>query len=317
VRRAIVVGGGVSGLSCAARLLAAGWSVEVWCRDLAERTTSHVAGAIWYPYRAGPEELAVPWALASYAAFKELAGDPASGVRMRRGVELFGGEPEPAAWRTALDAYRPAGAGELPAGYRAGYASEVPVIEMPIYMPWLAARVRALGGRIVARPVETLDEALAEAPAVVHCAGLGARELVGDETLFPIRGQLVRVSRGEVDSFLFDENHPEGVAYVVPRSEDCILGGTAEERVSELEVDPAETAAILARCAALDPRLEGARVLGTAVGLRPGRPTVRLELERRGGGVLVHDYGHGGAGVTLSWGCADEVARLLGARILS
>jgi D-amino-acid oxidase len=43
------------------------------------------------------------------------------------------------------------------------------------------------------------------------------------------------------------------------------------------------------------------------VGLRPVRPTVRLEAE----GHVVHCYGHGGAGVTLAWGCGLEVAALL------
>ena len=313
--RVVVIGGGVSGLTSAVRLLEAGYACEVWSRDALERTTSNVAGAIWYPYKAGPEAQVAPWALASYAVFRGLAADPASGVQMRRGLELFAGDVEPPAWRGELDAFRPARPGELPPGYRGGYASEVPVIEMPIYLPWLAARVRALGGAIERRTAASLDEPLAAgAAAVVHCTGLAARELAGDASLFAIRGQLVRVAADAVTSFLFDEHHPSGVAYVVPRSRDCILGGTAEERVESLEPDPAVTAAIVARCTALDPRLAGARVLGTAVGLRPGRPTVRLELERRPGGPVVHNYGHGGAGVTLSWGSATEVVRLLGKR---
>ncbi|WP_333605303.1 FAD-dependent oxidoreductase [Novosphingobium sp.] len=45
-----------------------------------------------------------------------------------------------------------------------------------------------------------------------------------------------------------------------------------------------------------------------AVGVRPWRAgTFRLELETTGGKHLVHNYGHGGAGITMSWGCAVEV----------
>jgi D-amino-acid oxidase len=97
----------------------------------------------------------------------------------------------------------------------------------------------------------------------------------------------------------------------VPRSQDIVLGGTAQEGDERLAPDQATAAAILERCARLEPRLRGAEVLEHKVGLRPGRPSVRLEAERRAGGLLVHNYGHGGAGVTLSWGCADEVARLI------
>ena len=48
-------------------------------------------------------------------------------------------------------------------------------------------------------------------------------------------------------------------------------------------------------------------MVGHRVGLRPVRPSVRLEAEGR----VIHCYGHGGAGVTLSWGCADEVTQLV------
>jgi D-amino-acid oxidase len=64
----------------------------------------------------------------------------------------------------------------------------------------------------------------------------------------------------------------------------------------------------VAGCAAIDPRLRGVTILGHRVGLRPTRPEVRLESEPFGGGVHWHNYGHGGAGISLSWGCAAEIA---------
>ena len=98
----------------------------------------------------------------------------------------------------------------------------------------------------------------------------------------------------------------------MPRTHDCILGGTAEAGVDRLEADDAQTRAILERCAALAPHLAGAEVLEVKVGLRPGRDQVRLEVERpQPNKLVIHDYGHGGAGVTLSWGCAEEVVSLL------
>ena len=63
------------------------------------------------------------------------------------------------------------------------------------------------------------------------------------------------------------------------------------------------------------PLLAGVRVLGGAVGLRPARPAVRLEAEPHDRGVVVHCYGHGGAGVTLAWGCAEEVVGLVSAAL--
>ena len=50
-------------------------------------------------------------------------------------------------------------------------------------------------------------------------------------------------------------------------------------------------------------RLAGAEVLRSLVGLRQFRRAVRLDRD----GDVVHCYGHGGSGVTLSWGCADDV----------
>jgi len=309
--RALVLGSGVSGLTCALRLLEAGFAVEIQGREPPLATTSNVAAALWYPYQAGPAHKVDAWARRSYAVFRELAREEASGVLMRSGLDLFPDPRAAPALLRDLPGFRPAQASELRGGYAAGFVLEAPVIEMPVYLAWLAGRVRAAGGVIVERACASLDEALAAAPVVVNATGLGARELADDRELYPIRGQVVRVERAGVEQFLLDDHGPRGITYVIPRTHDCVLGGTSEPGREDLEVDTATSAAILARCRALEPRLADAKVLGATVGLRPGRPEVRLAAERRAGGLLVHDYGHGGAGVTLSWGCAEEVRDLV------
>jgi D-amino-acid oxidase len=311
--QALVLGSGVSGLTVAARLQQAGWRVRIWAAEPAEATTSSVAAAIWYPYRAYPYDRVLRWGERSYAVFEQLAADPSTGVRMRRGLELSRRPVDEPWWRAAVRDVGRADPDELPDGYRYGLRFEVPVVEMPVYLRWLRHRVTSRGGRVERRRAASLGEAAAAAPVVVNCTGLGARELVGDDDVVPVRGQVVRVRNPGLDRFLLDELHPEGVTYVVPRSGDCVLGGTAEEGVWSLQPDRATTSAILRRCAALEPRLVGSEVLGAAVGLRPARRAVRLERQEVAGAVVVHDYGHGGAGVTLSWGCAEEVAWLVGA----
>lgn len=306
---ALVLGAGVSGLTCAVRLIEAGLDVEVWAEKSGVHTTSAVAAAIWYAYNVGPREKVDRWALESYAQFRALARDASSGVTMRRGVELLPEDDVAPDWRTALDGFRvlPRVAG----AHRTAFEYVVPVVEMPLYLAHLERLLHRGGARIVERSVASLDDALAASPLVVNCTGLGARALASDHDLHPIRGQVVRVERCGIEQFLLDDYNPRGLTYVVPRSRDCVLGGTADDDVEDTTPDEDVTRAIIARCAEHDARLATARVIGVAVGLRPGRSAVRLESETRpNGGRIVHDYGHGGAGVTLSWGCANEVLQL-------
>ena len=99
----------------------------------------------------------------------------------------------------------------------------------------------------------------------------------------------------------------DGLTYVVPRTREIVVGGTEVEGEWSRTPDPDVAEQVLHRATALVPQIEGARVLRHKVGLRPVRPGVRLERD----GSVIHCYGHGGAGVTLSWGCADDVVGLV------
>lgn len=309
---AFVIGGGVIGLSAAIRLQERGAQVTICSAAPPERTTSSVAAALWYPYRAYPEDRVLPWGREALHVFESLADDPRSGVALREGVELFRApEPDPW-WQAAVPELRRCRPSELRPPYRDGFVFTVPVIDMSVYLPYVAERFEAAGGAWEHRTLHTLDEATNAHALVVNCAGLGARELLPDPEMTPIRGQVVRVANPGLARFVLDEHHPDGVTYIIPRFHDCILGGTAVEDSWDLAPDPAVAEAILSRCVAIEPRLADAEIMEHKVGLRPGRPAIRLEREQHGSAIVIHCYGHGGAGVTLSWGCAAEVAALAG-----
>ena len=308
---ALVIGAGVIGLSSAIRLQEAGYSVTIWAAAQPHATTSNVAAALWYPYKAYPEDQVLIWGRRAYEAFTALVDQPGSGVYMRSGIELWRMPVPDPWWRDAVPHFERPQQHDLPPGYRDGYIFSAPVIEMPIYLDFLLGRFRSNGGQIEQRMVRSLDQVTEACSVVINCTGLGARDLIGDHLLTPIRGQIVRVRNPGLEKFILDEEHPDGVTYIVPRTTDCILGGTAVEHEWSTVPDPEVAKAILKRCAALEPRLKEAEILEHKVGLRPGRPAIRLEREDRSGVRIIHNYGHGGAGVTLSWGCADEVVRLV------
>ncbi len=313
----IVIGCGVIGLSTAIRLREAGYAVTIYARDLPPNTTSNIAAAIWYPYKAYPEDLVTHWSARSYQVFQELVAVPESGVVMRMGSELFTHPVADPWWRDAVPGFRRASPDELLPGFRDGYVFAAPVIETPRYMSYLRDRFEANGGTIIQQTLTDLAEAFARAAIVVNCTGLGARELVSDQGVYPIRGQIVRLEPHASSDmlhqrFIFDEHGPNGLTYIVPRSDGYILGGTAERDNADLTPDPLVAAAIQARAIALQPALRELPVAAHLVGLRPGRDAVCLELRNWGqGNILIHNYGHGGAGVTLSWGCAEAVVALL------
>jgi D-amino-acid oxidase len=304
-----VVGAGVIGLTTALRLAEAGHEVSVVAREPPLSTTSAVAAALWFPYRVLPYDRVLAWSSRSYLQFARLAdGSPESGVQLRWGIELLRTPASDPWWADAvpdLSLVR-----DVAPGYGAGWRFAAPVIDMPRYLPWLASWAAAAGASLADTPVTVTD--LADlGPVVVDCAGLGARDLVPDPSVTPVRGQVVVVEQVGVDEWISDDLDDHSLTYVVPRQDDVVVGGTADEDEWDLTPNPRTAEAILARASILVPALAGAPIRAHKVGLRPTRPAVRLEPEHRGPQTIIHNYGHGGAGVTLSWPCADEVVALL------
>lgn len=311
----LVIGCGVAGLTSGLRLLEAGHSVTIWAKELPPYTTSNIAAAIWFPYKAYPVDRVTGWGKISFETFKRLQTVEGSGILM---TNVFEFKPVPSAdpwWVSAVDDFRHVSTGELPDGYADGYAFQAPVIDTSIFPSYLLRTFQAQGGQIVQRAVTELVEAFAQSAVVVNCSGLGARELVGDHDLRPARGQIVKIRHNGFRRVLMDEEGPNSLAYIVPRTADIVLGGTYEENNYSTEIDPQETQAILHRCAKLAPEFANIApgdILSVVCGLRPVRSTVRVEAERVAPDrLLIHNYGHGGAGITLSWGCAAEVVEMV------
>ncbi|OBH22005.1 FAD-dependent oxidoreductase [Mycobacterium sp. E3247] len=286
------------------------------------------------------------WARYSYIRFARLAADPRTGVSLRPAVFYFSRpvDEDPAELTKMIEVERfvpgfmrdpdlIAAHGVSPdAGVVDAYSYLAPTIDTDWYLAWLGRQSEAAGVTVSRRSVrgplaDQEDELLAEygVELIINCSGLGARELAGDPTVVPHRGALLRVvndgnymprvtAAHAVANDTSTDN--QDMVFIVPRGANrLLLGGLVEtgEYSTDLALDSyAPLREMLDRCTRFLPILRDARldpVDPVRVGLRPFREGgVRLQHEP--GTRVVHNYGHGGAGVTLSWGCADEAAQL-------
>jgi len=304
-----VIGSGVIGLTSAMRLIEVGFPVTIFTRAVPPHTTSDIAAAFWAPSATEGNDKAKQWALTGLATLQTLAADPASGISLTDLYSLAD-SPTPMSYMANAGAMREVPPGIFPAPW-SGWCATVPRIDVPIYMPWLLARVQAMGATIQPWILQTLDEIDRKYDLIVNCTGLGAQALTGDN-VFPIRGQVLSVRKpaGLAPAMIY-ANDAETTTYIIPRSRDCLLGGTYQYRDGNMEVDPAITEGILARCAIFNPAFAQPEILQQRVGLPPGRYFPRLDQARLSSGqTVIHNYGHGSVGHTLAWGCAAEVAKL-------
>jgi D-amino-acid oxidase len=273
-----------------------------------------VAGAIWGPHLVGSDKRVARWGELTRDRLLALADEPAAGVRVLSGVQASrDGRWQPPAWLRQMDGQERCGSADLPDGYAVGWRYAAPVVAMPVYLSYLLDRLRRGSARLEAGSSFASLAGAAErcaAPVIVNCSGIGARHLVPDPEVSPVRGQVVVISNPGISEFFIGlGDGPDGLAYVIPHADTVVLGGTEDAGDWSLEPDPGTAERIVRDCAAIVPAIGRARIVAHRVGLRPARPQVRLEEGELGPGRrLLHNYGHGGAGVTLSWGCALDVA---------
>ncbi len=335
-----IIGAGVTGLSTAFVLARGGGEVVVFGSAQAARPASGVAPAGFTPYPGAPDVRLRAWTLASFAHFAHLARtEPRAGVSLLELREYCSRPP----WRTPwLDEALGVRTLAAPQGWHTVLAGTRPHIDTDRYLPFLSARLAEHGVRPVPRHVASLADLFAEGfGVVVNCAGLGAGPLAGDGLVQPARGQVVHVpnTMGLRHSLHDDAPDPaREVAYIFTFPDRLVLGGTFEPGHAGAEVNTHATRAIIERCRRLltvdgqrgVERL-GERVLDVRAAARPCRQagggaaggegigqmhaatseSIRLEAELTPRGPVVHNYGHGRSGVTLSWGCALECARLV------
>ncbi len=301
-----VIGAGVSGLTCATLFAEQGYQTTIFAAETGAETTSSVAGAIWFPYDAAPLDAVIAWALETFAVLQPLCADPASGVSMiEQRAFVRAGEAAIPDWAVSLGARRLAAA-EVPPIFTSGYTLDVPLTDTTRYLPYLTTRFRNAGGEIRGGiRFEKLEEAPADHALVVNCSGVGARTLLPDPEVEPHRGQVVLVGGVAQTHATVCDDPP--LMYAIPRAGDCVFGGS-NDLSDDRNPDPATSARILADCSrALE--IEPPPVLRERVGLRPYRRSgICLRADRlRDGRTVIHNYGHGGSGFTLSWGCAQAV----------
>jgi D-amino-acid oxidase len=260
-----VVGAGVVGLVTALVLEEQGHEVRIVAAAGAEASVSSVAGAIWFPYRAGPPDRVPAWAERTRVWLESLipahapvpthapaggaiaapGADPIAdpGIDMVTDYEITGdlGEAPPLPWWAApglaLDR-APAPVTGAPLAWR----FRAPRVEPARFLPWLAARLRA--------PIErrvVVDLAAEPGDAVINCTGLGARELFGDTQLHPVRGQLAILLPQPEVRYAFQGQ----AGYMFPRADGILLGGTFEQDQWDSTPQPAAIERILASHKAL------------------------------------------------------------------
>ncbi len=292
-----VIGAGVSGLTCAVLFVERGDRVSIFADEIGSQTTSAAAGAIWFPYDCEPREKVIAWALRTREVLVDLARKPDSGVSIIKLRQFCrAGRIDMPDWACSLGA----------TGGENEFQMEVPLTDTTIYLDYLRKR---FGGEIKCAHLERLEDVDLAFDLVINCAGFGAKRLTNDPGLEPHRGQVAIVPKiDNVAGAIVCDDDP--LMYVIPRAHDCLFGGT-NELSEDRDVDLATRQLIVAECSrAL--KIDPPKVIEDRVGIRPFRKSgVRLERGKlRDGRAVIHNYGHGGSGFTLSWGCAKEVVDL-------
>ena len=201
------------------RLAEAGLTTRIVTAAPTERTTSYAAGAICGPVFDETDDPVGAWSQVGFDEFTALAANPRTGVRLRESIFV-----SPAGMTGAPPILRPAEAralrpDEVSAGYGSGFVATVPCVDMPRYLKYLGERFEAAGGVVESQELASLANAAELAPLIANCAGLGARKLVPDLSVRPIRGQHVVVENPGIDRVFMEPPFGPAWAGIIPHGD--------------------------------------------------------------------------------------------------
>lgn len=245
--RIAVIGCGVMGLSTGRLLQKRGKDVTIYSKDIPPNTTSNMSAAWWSPgstvdpgeRTAAYDEQFVEAARFANRYYQSYVGLE-YGVLWRPRYSVSQRPRESSARSLIADLF-PEGQdlaeGEHPFPWPHVRRSWTMVIEPPRYLRALLRDFRAAGGDVLLREFESIDDVLAlDENVIVNCSGLGSRELFGDESLTPIKGQLTfLLPQPEIDYMMVGDG-----LYMIPRRDGIALGSTHERGEWSLEPSPTE-----------------------------------------------------------------------------
>ncbi|CAD6190677.1 unnamed protein product [Caenorhabditis auriculariae] len=315
-----ILGTGIIGISTALAIQENCPKVKVTAitKDLSPNLTSDVAAGLIKPYYCSDdEEKIISWTKATISRIQTFMREfPGTGAELMSGYH-FSREVEPIPfWSRVVRNFRVMSSEEIEevtgkSCYKTGFFYTTWYLEPTAYISYCQKKFLANGGIIRQENIENLDHIGQNFEIIVNCTGLGSRKLFNDTTVYPVRGQIIRVRCPQVKHFFNDDDF-----YALLNGDCVILGGTTDVNNWDTTVNEETARRIFEGNVGVFKSLSKSTILSHHVGLRPARPQVRLEacFETTPSGQkrqVIHNYGHGGSGITLHWGCALEVAKLV------
>ncbi|CAF1138525.1 unnamed protein product [Didymodactylos carnosus] len=336
-----IVGAGVMGLTAACTLLktyqASAIDITIISEAFTPNTTADVSAGCWQPYGLkSMNDLILKWASYTYNIYmaEAFSNKAAKGGIMKVPAYLLHGYKgkfvaeegadgeliEKPLYGSLVPHFRKLDQQELN-GFKhlepvSGYVMTTIVVEVRKYLKCLT---RYLNENVafVQRRIESLSELLnGEYDIVINCTGVQAKYVVPDDKVKPARGQVIRVNAPWIKC-TYEFQTGDGFGYIIPQTDHVVLGGTFGMDDWNQNEDKDDTKMIMKKCTTLFPSLKNVQVISVDIGLRPLRDTIRLEYEliksrnTENDVHVIHNYGHGGSGVTLCWGCSKDVVDLV------
>lgn len=310
MKQVAIIGSGIIGLTTAQSLVNQGFAVTIFSDDNAHLNCSTKAGAYWWPHKCSPEKHVLRWAKTSLDRYLTLQ-DNNLGIQLIDHVRLCEVADEEKYVLDIVDTHE-----NLPSVfgttlYHECYSLKVPFINIHRLFDYLSTELLQNGVVFKQRSIAHFDQLSGAFNLVINCSGLGAQTLCDDSALYPARGVTLTVTNTiDLNTSYRTITGKEFFTLILPRENDILLGGSVEAGVDSDQIDKQLIEQILQNSIGILPELADCEILGSSCGFRPNRHSIRLELDESFAVPVIHNYGHGGGGYTVAFGCADDCAEI-------